>query len=59
VGALESENSEIDPWKIHAFNFNLESAEIEKPAGDKMLCSFVWRIAELFFCRGKKSFSLQ
>jgi D-glycero-alpha-D-manno-heptose-7-phosphate kinase len=31
----ENENSVTDPWKIHAFNFNLEAAEIEKPAGEQ------------------------
>lgn len=34
-GNSENENLVTDPWKIHAFNFNLEAAEIEKPAGEQ------------------------
>jgi D-glycero-alpha-D-manno-heptose-7-phosphate kinase len=30
-----SGNLETDPWKVHALNFNLEAAEIEKPAGEQ------------------------
>ena len=48
--------TEVDAWKIHEFNFNLEAAEIEKPAGEQdALPALTGGLLSCFFSADKKT----